>query len=549
MKHLNRILFSLASWGAGLLALTPNYKADLFKAESALHDMQTAKDFAEFQLSCSNQKIAHLLSFTQAEKKSLEERNTELAKKTYVHDKITAEKNNQISLLFEELQAIRKSLYEALATRNNLEKAYLELDQRFQSIQQNFSAQVKKLQSKLIASEVSQQNGLISEGAARQQVAILEQALKDNETFYTKEIYDIFNDLSKDLENTKQQLSLATDACYETENELSMVREQLTLAQKFISKQGYTPQTERELKTLQQAINKVSKQTAGSKASHHQRLAESLKKIQSLDQKLERAQQEIARNELEIKSRTAKDLKQGNELKSLNIEIARLKKEYQATTAQNSLASARMMKQLQADLATTKDQFNRSKKIVEAKDLAFSVLEKHCNNLKASLHKEEAAQQVLLNHLKTAQNNAKQMEAKVGQLESSQAHLRSLVSKTQKDLAEKTTESHALASSLKTVSKKLADAEISKENLAKMLNDTTFKYETTLSRVDKQEKEIISLETERNTYMFERHHYANLAHRLYNNNTTISGRLNSVLDAIAKNHEHATSNTESSLTL
>jgi hypothetical protein len=540
-------MLSLVSGCAGLFGATPNYKAELFKTESALHDMQNAKNFAEYQLSCQNEKLAHLLSFTETEKRSLESRNSELIKKTYLHDQITAEKNNQISLLFDEVQAIRKSLYEALSTRNNLEKAYLELDQRFQLIQQNFASQLKKLQSKLIASEVAQQNGLISESAARQQAALLEQALKDNEAFYTKEIYEIFNDLSKDLENTKQQLSLATDACYETETELDMVKEQLTLAQKFISKQGYTPQTERELKTLQQAINKVSKQTAGSKSLHHQRLAESLKKIQALDQKLERAQQEIARNDLEIKAKTAKELRQGQELKQLNTEIARLKKEYQATMAQSTLASARTMKQLSLDLASTKDQFNRSKKIVEAKDLAFTVLEKHCNNLKATLHKEEEAQHKLLTELKTAQNQAKQLETKVGHLESTQANLRSLISKTQKDLAEKTAESHSLAASLKTVSKKLVDAEISKQNLAKNLNETTFKYETLLSHADAQEKQIYSLTGERNNYLTERHRYANLAHRLHESNATISSRLNTVLEAIQKNHKNSTAQADTTL--
>ena len=533
---------SLLVHGADL-STNLNLKDDLIKTQIALKEVQESKNFIDYQLTCQNQKLAHILLFSETEKKGLEKRNSELAKKNYLSEQIAREKNNQISLLFDEIQTIRKSLYESLSTRNNLDKAYLELDQKFQLLQHNYSAQVKSLQSKVIASEVARQSSVMSEGQALQEAAILEQALKDNENFYTKEIYTIFNDLSKDIENTKQQLTLATDACFETQTELDAVKEQLTVAQKILSKQGLTPQNEKELKALQQAVNRVATQATGNKNSHHQKLAESLKKIQSLDQKLEKAHQIIAQNQAELKTKTARELSSAQELKSMNAELLRVKKEYQATFAQNALSSNRAIKHLLADLSSSKEENTRTQKILAAKDLAFSTLEKHCTNIKNALSREELAQKALLSELRTKTTQEKQLIAKVEQLQSSQVNLRSLASKTQKELADKTMESQQLGFKLKVSSKKLAENVLRVNDLSAKLSDVTKSQNELAVKVDAQENVIAGLTLERDNYMLERHQFANLANKLYNDRSIVSERLNTVIETVAKAHEHSQAQT------
>jgi hypothetical protein len=542
MNYFNR-LFCVITACTSLLVYGPDYSTnlteDFIKTQIALKEVQESKNFADYQLTCQNQKLAHILLFSETEKKGLEKRNNELAKKNYLSEQITREKNNQISLLFDEIQTIRKSLYQSLSTRNNLDKAYLELDQKFQLLQHNYSAQVKSLQSKVIASEVARQCSVMSEGQALQEAAILEQALKDNESFYNKEIYTIFNDLSKDLENTKQQLTLATDACYETQTELDAVKEQLTIAQKILSKQGLTPQNEKELKALQQAVNRVAKQATGNKNSHHQKLAESLKKIQSLDQKLEKAHQIIAQNQTELKTKAARELSSAQELKTMNAELLRVKKEYQATLAQNALSSNRTIKHLLSDLSSSKEQNTRSQKILAAKDLAFSTLEKHCANIKNALSREELAQKALLAELSTKNTQEKQLVAKVEQLQSSQINLRSLASKAQKELADKTIESQQLGFKLKVTSKKLAENVLRLDDLSTKLSDITKSQNELAVKVDAQESEISILTLERNNYMNERHQFANLANKLYNDRSIVTSRLNTVIETVAKAHEHS----------
>ena len=485
-----------------------------------------------------------MIAFNDFHRKSLENRTNDLAQKNETQDKMLAEKNRQVLLLFTELATIRKMLNESLAARNTLEKAYLNLDTKFQLTQQNFINQNKSLSEKIITAEVQRQASLAGESKATQQVALLGQALKENEVFYTKDVNKLFDDLAYELETTRSQLALATDACLETEHEVAMLKQQLEMTQKLLSKQGFSPKNERDLKNLQMAINKVGKQATSGSTSYHKQLSEALTHIQKLDSKLEKTQLDLAKNEVALKNKTAAEAKSNDDIKMLSSEISKLKREYQSNLAHNNLQSAQTLRTLNEELNTAKHGLQRATKSLAAKDQAFEVLEKHCKTLQATLTKETEAQKKLVAQLNTQETNLKTAHAKLAHAEAAEHTLRNLTKKAQDELKEEMATTHQLAGQLKSVSSKLASAEMIKEKAVESFKDVSSINNDLSFKLRESERQVFALKNDRDFYMSERNQFSLAASRVAEERNMFADRLNSVLKTVS----HATHNAQRGIT-
>lgn len=517
----------------------PNYKSKYDLEKHNFEDVRKARDLADYQLTCQNQKLAHILAFSDMQKKSLEERNAQLAQKSYGQDKVLEEKNEQISHLFKEINTVRKMLHESLNTRNNLERAYINLDQKLQATLQNFQAQTKHSNHKLIAVESARKSSIMSESKALQHVSLLEQALRDNERFYTQDMYKVFNNLAVELEETRKQLAIATDACLETEQELDVVKKQLETTQQLLGKQGASAKTEKDIKAIQASIAKVGKTALEGKETQHHQLTQALDHIKQLDQKLIKAQSELDKNDRDIQQRTAREAKHIQDFKLINSELNKFKREYRSNLAQNTLQLSRTIRALELELQTAKLQATRTQRTIEAKDQAFETLEKHSKTLQAQVASEEAAQKSLISQLRTKESEAKSAQAKLARVEQTEQALRSITAKTQKELAAEAAQKKTLALQLRNVSKKLADAELTKEQALYTAKNLTRTNEDLVVKLGESEKRAFSLEEERNMYMFERHAFARTAERIASERNLFAERLNSIIQTVSRVQENS----------
>ena len=516
-----------------------NYRQKYAQVKSEFDDVRKARDYADYSLSCQAQKLAHVIAFNDFHKKALEKRTNELAQKSDTQNKMIEEKNKQVSLLFSEISTIRSMLNDSLSARNRLEKAYLTLDKKFQTTQQNFLTKNKQLKDKIIEADVTRQVSLMGESKAAQQVALLTQALKDNEKFYTEDVNKIFDELAHELETTRSQLALATDACYETEHEANMLRQQLEMTQKVLSKQGLSAKTEKDLKEIQLAINKLGKQTTTGQSSYHQQLSQALDQIQKLDRKLDKTEQELAKSALELQHKIATEGKSQQEIKMLSSELSRMKREYQSTLAQTHLESTRTMQSLESELNKTKHSFERARKTLEAKDLAFGMLEKHCKDLQTVLNKEQSAQKTLVENLHAKEALLKTTQAKLARSEQSERTLRNLTKHAQAELAQEMATTQALGEKLQSVSQKLASTEMAKNSLLKQTQELSLQATELGSKLQESERQAFALKTERDVYMSERHAFAHAAERLAMERDAFADKLDTVVKTVSTAHYKA----------
>lgn len=516
-----------------------NFKKQYEQAKADFNDVRKARDYADYTLSCQNQKLAHVIAFNEFQRQALEKRGDELAQKSLDQEKMLGEKNQQLSHLFGEISTIRTMLHESLAARNNLEKAYLNLDKKFRQTQHNFVTKTKQLSDKMIQSEVLRQASLAGEGKAVQRVALLSQALRENEKFYTQDVNKIFDELAYELETTRSQLALAADACEETEHEATMLKQQLEMTQKLLGKQGFSAKSEKDLKALQLAINKLGKQTTEGKSSYYQQLSQALDHIQKLDHKLDKAQQDLAKNEVAMMNKLAAESKSQQDIKILNSELSRIKREYQSNLAQNNLKSAQGLKALDAELFKTKHSFERMRKTLNAKDLAFGVLEKHCKTLQTALNKEHETQKLLVENLREKESALKQTQAKLARTEITEHNLRALTKKAQAELADEMATTKKLAGQLQSVSQKLATTEIAKDKALARTQELTALNDELSTKLQQSERNAFALEAQRNAYMYERHAFANIAQQVADQRNLAVDRLNTVIQTVSNAHENA----------
>lgn len=502
-------------------------------------DMVKSKNNADYQLSCQNQKLAHILAFSDAQKKSLENRNSELVQKNYTQDKTLTSKNEQIQKLFDEINNIRTMLHNSLTTRNNLERAYLNLEQKLQLTQQNFLAQTKHLNHKLIETEVARTTSLMSEGKALQQVARLEQALKDNEIFYTQEMYQTFDGLAFELDETRKQLAIATDACFEGERELNMVKKQLEAAQSLISEGGVSAKSEKDLKTIQASLAKISKEALDSKGSYQQQLSQALDHIKKLDGKINKAQIEAEKNHREIQEKTAREAKNAQDLKIITNELARTKRSLNATIAQNTQQLTKTIKALEQELQTSKNVAARSVKTIQAKDIAFGALERHARNLQTMIAQEEETHKTLAQNLTSKESEIKNVQAKLARLETTEHSLRSLIGKTQQELKAVEGQKAILGQQLRTVSQKLASAELEKDKVAYANKNLTTQNAQLSQKLTQSEASASVLTEERNNYMFERHSFARIAQKAVQERDIYANRYETLLKTVSRAHNNS----------
>ncbi len=503
------------------------------------NDMVKAKHFSDYQLSCSNQKLAHILAFSDMQKKSLEARNNELAKKTYAQDATLAEKNKQIMALFKEIEGIRKMLNNSLVTRNHLERAYLNLDQKLQVTQQTYAAQTKHLNHKLIDVQTAKATSLMTEAKALAQVARLEQALKDTEEFYTTDMYKTFDALAYELEETRKQLTIATDATFETERELAFVKKQLETAQSLIANGGVSAKSEKDLKTIQASLAKLSKEATESQGSYHAQLTQAIEHIKKLDYKLNKAQAEAEKNQKDIQQRAAREAKHSQDFKAITADLAKIKREYQANLAQNTIALTKTIKSLETELQTTKAQASRAAKTMQAKDIAFGTLDRHSKRLQTLVAQEEQAHQSLLQKLNSKELEVKNANLKLTRLESTEKNLRALVSKTQQELSEETQKTKALGLQLKNVSQKLASAELAKDKALFQAAEITKENDELSKKLAQSEADAFVLKDERNLYMFERHTFARMAKKAVDERNAFASRYDTLLKTVYRAQEDA----------
>jgi|GEM_PF-2216450 len=515
------------------------YKEKYTHLQQNFNDVVKAKDVTDYQLSCQNQKLAHILAFSDLQKKSLESRNAELIHKNYAQDKELAEKNKHVARLFEEINAIRTMLRNSLNTRNNLERAYLNLDQKLQVTQQNFAAQTKHLNHKLIDLTAAKTTSLMSESKALQQVAHLEQALRDNEQFYTKDMYKTFDSLAQELEETRKQLNIATDACFETEQELSQVKKQLEATQSLLTNGGVSAKSERELKAIQTTLAKLGKDALESKGSYHQQLTQALEHIKLLDQKLNKAQQEAERNHKDIQQRAAREAKHSQDFKIISSDLAKLKREYQSNIAQNTFQLTRTIKGLETELQSTKAQALRTFKSIQAKDMAFGALERHSKGLQALVAQEEATQKTLVKDLHSKEVELRNVHAKLARLDTTEQNLRLLVSKTQQELASETQKSKSLAAKLRNVSQKLASAELERDKVSYQNTNLQKDISELSKKLMHSEGMALALTEERNNYMFERHAFARMAEKAVADRNMFAERYQTLLKTVSRARENS----------
>lgn len=515
------------------------YKEKYTHLQQNFTDVVKAKDVTDYQLSCQNQKLAHILAFSDLQKKSLEARNSELIQRNYAQDKELAEKNKHIARLFEEINTIRTMLRNSLNTRNNLERAYLNLDQKLQVTQQNFAAQTKHLNHKLIDLTAAKTTSLMSESKALQQVSHLEQALRDNEQFYTKDMYKTFDSLAQELEETRKQLNIATDACFETEQELSQVKKQLEAAQSLLSNGGVSAKSERELKAIQTTLAKLGKDALESKGSYHQQLTQALEHIKLLDQKLNKAQVEAERNHRDIQQRAAREAKHSQDFKIISSDLAKLKREYQSNIAQNTFQLTKTIKGLETELQTTKAEALRAFKSIQAKDMAFSALERHSKGLQALVAQEEATHRTLVKDLHSKEVELRNVHAKLARLDTTEQNLRSLVSKTQQELAGETQKSKSLAAKLRNVSQKLASAELERDKVSYQNANLQKDISELSQKLMHSEGMALALTEERNNYMFERHAFARMAEKAVADRNVFAERYQTLLKTVSRARENS----------
>ena len=515
------------------------YKAQFNHLQHSFNEVVKSKDHADYQLSCQNQKLAHILAFSEMQQKSTENRNTELAKKSYVQEKTLEEKNKQIEQLFTEINSIRTILHNSLTTRNNLEHAYLNLDQKLQITQQNFTAQTKHLNHKLIDTEAARTTSLMSESKALQQVAHLEQALKENELFYTKDMYEIFDSLAFELEATRKELSIATDACFEGERELMQVKKQLEIAQSLIAEGGVSAKSEKDLRAIQASLAKISKEAVDAKGSYQQQLSQALQHIKLLDSKINKAQVEAEKNQRELQQKTAREAKNAQDFKVLTNDLARAKRDFNANLAQNTLQLTRTIKGLETELQATKAQALRAAKTIQAKDMAFGALERHAKNLQGIVAQEEATHKTLAHNLTAKESELKNVHAKLAPLEITEHTLRSLVGKTQQELKAAEGQQAALSHKLKNVSQKLASAELAK-NKVMYENKNLLTENTELNKkLAHSEASLSVLTDECNNYMFERHLFANMAKKAVEDRNLFANRYETLLKTVSRAHTNS----------
>jgi chromosome segregation ATPase len=409
--------------------------------------------------------IEHLKKFSEETQTYLEDHSHSLSKANHEMKRNAREKSVTISNLLNEVSTLRTRLHEVMNTRENLEKAYNKIYTTLQTSKEHFESSLHNVNDQLAMEQVAHINTAIGEQYALHEVTQLKQALEETNQFYSGEVNHVFDEMNRELEQTKSELNLSVAAYNEVSDELATVQQQLEAAQKLLEQGGTFASSERELKELRKTLHELNKATANSSNHSRTNLLKALRDINNLNQRLELTANDLATKQKELAQSQNLNTKQKRSIAQLVNRTKRMKQEFRKSLSNMHQEFQKHVGIVQAELATNHKQVASLQNKLDGQSNAFKSLEQALNDRSLELKQEVLANRELKKTLTKTEHQLAVAKNQQKRLVNTHQRLVENLNTAHEQLALETNSRKELGLKLRETSSKLAHAELTIEKL------------------------------------------------------------------------------------